>query len=118
MPDPAHGGAGLSPRPAGHNAGPRSPRGTRQGAPFAPWLVAIAGLSLLVNVLYSRYLFADSYYDLYAGRYIARHGIPHHNVITVAAHGGPWIDQQWLAHVIYYGAWAAGRYPAVAFLLP
>jgi hypothetical protein len=45
-----------------------------------------------------------------------RHGIPHHNVVTVVAHGAPWIDQQWLAHLLYYAAWAAGGYPAVALL--
>jgi hypothetical protein len=81
-----------------------------------PWLVALVALSLMVNVLYGRYLFADSYYDLYAGRYILRHGIPHQNVVTVVSHGAPWIDQQWLAHVLYYGAWAAGGYPALAML--
>jgi hypothetical protein len=88
----------------------------RHGTPFLPWLVALAALTLTVSLGYSRYLFADSYYDLYAGRYIVQHGIPHHNVVTVVAHGAPWIDQQWLAHVTYYAAWVAGGYPAVALL--
>ena len=78
--------------------------------------MALVALSLVVSLEYSRYLFADSYYDLYAGRYIVQHGIPHWNVVTVVAHGAPWIDQQWLAQVLYYGAWAAGGYPAVALL--
>lgn len=64
----------------------------------------------------SRALFTDSYYDLYAGRYIIQHGIPRWNTVTVAAHGAPWTDQQWLAHAAYYSAWLAGGYPAVAGL--
>jgi hypothetical protein len=91
-------------------------RAAGQATPFLPWLVALVALSLMVTSVYSRYLFADSYYDLYAGRYIVQHGIPHRNVVTVIAHGAPWIDQQWLAHVLYYAAWAAGGYPALAVL--
>jgi hypothetical protein len=116
MGDRPDGGIGLGLRPAGHDQEPAGPGGPRPGSPFLPWLVALVALSLVVSLEYSRYLFADSYYDLYAGRYIVQHGIPHWNVVTVVAHGAPWIDQQWLAQVIYYGAWAAGGYPAVALL--
>jgi hypothetical protein len=116
MRDRPGGGVGLGRRPA---AGVQKAAATRpedRGTPFLPWLVALVALSLMVSLEYSRYLFADSYYDLYAGRYIVRHGIPHRNVVTVVAHGAPWIDQQWLAHVLYYTTWAAGGYPAVALL--
>ena len=116
MPDRSVGGAGLGLRPAGRIQEPAGARTARPRAPFLPWLIALVALSLTVSLEYSRYLFADSYYDLYAGRYIVQHGLPHRNVVTVVAHGAPWIDQQWLAHVIYYGAWAAGGYPAVALL--
>ena len=64
--------------------------------------------------MFSRYLFADSFYDLYAGRYILAHGIPHLNTATVAAQGTAWTDQQWLAHVLYYLAWRAGGYRLLA----
>jgi len=110
------GGLGVGLRPAGRIPGAATARAAGQGTPFLPWLVALVALSLTVSLVYSRYLFADSYYDLYAGRYIVQHGIPHRNVVTVVAHGAPWIDQQWLAHVLYYAAWAAGGYPAVAVL--
>jgi hypothetical protein len=116
MGDRPDGGIGLGLRPSGHDQEPAGPGGPRPGSPFLLWLVALVALSLVVSLEYSRYLFADSYYDLYAGRYIVQHGIPHWNVVTVVAHGAPWIDQQWLAQVIYYGAWAAGGYPAVALL--
>src|SRR5690242_11972588 len=105
MPDRPGGGAGLGLRPVGRIQRPAAAGAARDGSPFLPWLVAAVALSLMVSLEYSRYLFADSYYDLYAGRYIVQHGIPHRNVVTVVAHGAPWIDQQWLAHALYYGAW-------------
>ena len=66
--------------------------------------------------MFSRYLIPDSFYDLYAGRYIVANGIPHLNVVTVAAHGTAWTDQQWLAQVLYYLAWLAGGYRLLAAL--
>jgi hypothetical protein len=79
------------------------------------WLAATTGTVFGINVLFSRYLFWDSYLDLAAGRQVVRHGIPHDEVWTVAARA-EWIDQQWLAHLAYYAAWAAGGYAAVAAL--
>jgi hypothetical protein len=115
MRDQRQGGTGLDWRPAGSDQAAARAAWARQDSSRL-WLAALAALSMVVSLLYSRYLFADSYYDLYAGRYILRHGFPHRNVVTVTAHGAPWIDQQWLAHVLYYGAWAIGGYPALAVL--
>lgn len=80
----------------------------------AGWLVAAVALVLAANVMSSRYLFTDTFYDLYSGRLIVRHGIPHDNVLTVTAHGAAWVDQQWLAQVLYYAAWCAGGYRLLA----
>src|SRR5258706_6840080 len=81
---------------------------------MAVWSLG-AGLAVLaVNLLFDRYLFWDSYLDLAAGRYISGHGIPHHEVFTVAARGDAWIDQQWLAHLVYYGGLTLGGQPVVA----
>lgn len=77
------------------------------------WLLAVTCFALATAWL-SRVMSVDSFYDLYVGRYILAHGIPHQNVATVAARGQPWIDQQWLAHLAYYAAWRAGGYAAVA----
>jgi hypothetical protein len=101
-----------TPRTAGRwrKSPSRWPVGTRS------WFVAVVSLMLAVNSMTSRHLWGDSYYDLYAGRYIAQHGIPRQNVVTSVDHGAPWVDQQWLAHVLYYGAWRAGGYPALAAL--
>jgi hypothetical protein len=78
------------------------------------WLLGALSLIFAGNVLFSRYLFADAMYDLYTGRYIIAHGLPHRNLATTASLGATWIDQQWLAHVVYYGAWWVGGYPALA----
>jgi hypothetical protein len=77
------------------------------------WLIAAISLIFAATALQARHLLPDSYYALYAGRYIVAHGIPHVNVVTAVAHGAPWIDQQWLAQVLYYAAWAVGGYAAL-----
>jgi hypothetical protein len=61
-------------------------------------------------------LLSDSYMTLFSGRWIAAHGVPHAEIFTVAAHGRPWIDQQWLADLADYGAWRAAGYAGVALL--
>jgi hypothetical protein len=45
---------------------------------------------------------------LVSGRWIAQHGLPSHDTLTVWTHGGRWIDQQWLAQLGLYGLWRAG----------
>jgi hypothetical protein len=59
---------------------------------------------------------ADSFRLLYQGRFIAQHGIPHHDVFTLAAGSRPFADQQWLAELLSYEAWRLGGYAAVALL--
>jgi hypothetical protein len=60
-------------------------------------LVAVA-LTLLSPAL----LVADSWMTLAAGREVVRHGIPHHDHLTVWSLGARWTDQQWLAQVVWY----------------
>ena len=64
----------------------------------------------------ARLLTPDAYLDLYAGRWIAAHGLPRHDPFTVEGHGRAWIDQQWLAHLLYYRMWQLGGYPLVGAL--
>jgi MFS family permease len=97
--------AGQVPRTAGSRL---ERQATRQPGTWS-WYAAAVSLILAANVMFSRYLFADSLFDLYAGRYIVRHHrVPHENLFTSVAHGTGWVDQQWLAHVLYYGAWTVG----------
>lgn len=59
---------------------------------------------------------ADSYKALYDGAWVAHHGIPRRETLAVAAQGRAWVDQQWLAELVYFWAWRAGGYAAVAIL--
>ena len=59
-------------------------------------------------VLTPSLVIADSWLSLVAGREIVEHGLPRTNDITVLGAGRVWIDQQWLAHLVYYGAEALG----------
>jgi hypothetical protein len=61
-------------------------------------------------------LTVDGFLNLYAGRWIAEHGIPLTDPFTLVGQGRPWLDQQWLAHLAYYVSWQAGGYAAVALL--
>jgi hypothetical protein len=80
------------------------------------WLVAVVSLIFLATAEYCRQLYVDTYFDLYVGRYVAQHGVPERNVLTELAHGKPWVDQQWLAQLIFYRVWQLGGYAAVAVL--
>src|SRR5919202_1825309 len=82
----------------------------------AVWTAATGLVVFGLNAFLSRDLFWDSYLDLAGGRYVLHHGIPHVEAWTVAGRGRPWIDQQWLAHALYYLAWRGGGYPLVALL--
>jgi hypothetical protein len=47
-------------------------------------------------------LTVDSWMALVSGREVAQHGLPSHDTLTVWAHGHRWIDQQWLAQLVFY----------------
>jgi hypothetical protein len=97
----------------------KSIRPTRQSSLTPKW-VAIAFVGAIGVCLPAWHvvseLLSDSYMTLYAGRWIAQHGIPHREVFTVAAASHQWIDQQWLAELVDYEAWRVGGYGAVALL--
>lgn len=89
-------------------------KASEQPARIWPWATAVAVLVFsTIALIESRVLLADSYMELYAGRLIANHGLPHTDTLTLAGHGRPWVDQQWLAHLTSYELWRVGGYPAV-----
>ncbi len=101
-------------RAAARGGAPRA--APRQADGARAWFIAAVSLVLAGTATDSRKLVSDSLFDLNLGRYIAAHGLPRRNVWTVAAHGAPWTDQQWLAHLIFYGAWRVAGYPGLAAL--
>lgn len=83
------------------------------------WMVALGFAGVVCAAVFmttSRLFLPDSFLSLYAGRYISETGIPKTDPFTVAAHGRTWIDQQWLAHWVYYSAWQGGGDVAVGML--
>ena len=88
--------------------------GPRLGTGVAVAFVAALALFLIGPALMQ--LQADSFLDLYLGRWIAAHGIPHHEVFTIANRGRPWIEQQWLAELAGFEVWRVAGYQGLAVL--
>jgi hypothetical protein len=47
-------------------------------------------------------LVGDSWLTLASGREVVQHGLPQHDQLMALSHGARWVDQQWLAQVIFY----------------
>jgi hypothetical protein len=87
------------------------------GTRARPWLdrlgqegLVLASFAVFAGALVLRLvgqLNADGWLALVTGRWIARHGIPHHETLTVWGHGA-WVDQQWLAQLGLYGLYVVG----------
>jgi hypothetical protein len=81
------------------------------------WPISLGALVFAgVATTTSRLLTTDTFSSLSAGRLISQHGVPRTETMTWAAHGKPWVDQQWLAQWFYYQAYRLGGYPAVGGL--
>jgi hypothetical protein len=112
------GGPSVESEPAA--AGETTPRRPRRALGLAlvfglEWLqaralfvTAVAAVVALSAAGIPNHLAQDGYLALVAGRIIAAHGVPHHDYLTVMAHGVRWIDQQWLAQLAMYGLEALG----------
>src|SRR6516162_5845815 len=60
---------------------------------------------------------SDTWYTLVSGRLIWQSGLPHHDALTWLTAGRPWIDEQWLAQLGFYGLWASGGMALAMFAL-
>ena len=61
-------------------------------------------------------LHEDTWLTLVAGRDVWQHGIPTHDVLAVWTAGRTWIDQQWLAQLVFYAADRVGGLASVFVL--
>ncbi len=93
--------AARSPRPPAHDVAP--PAAARTLRRLACVLV---GASLVTCALYAalgRSLDTDLWWGLATGRYIVEQGrIPDRDVFTFTAENAPWVNQEWLSHVLHY----------------
>jgi hypothetical protein len=71
-------------------------------------IVALAAAGTLQTVLSRGSIIADAWYTLVGGRMVSQEGLPHHDTLTVFAHGRQWVDQQWLGHLAFYELWNIG----------
>src|SRR3954453_20024145 len=72
-------------------------------------VVIVVGAFAIAFVLALRKdLAIDGWMALVSGRWIALHGLPPHDMLTVWTHGRRWTDQQWLAQLGLYGLWRLG----------
>ncbi|HEX8976530.1 MAG TPA: hypothetical protein VF781_08460 [Solirubrobacteraceae bacterium] len=68
--------------------------------------IAILAAVMLIQLPHA--LSVDSWLALLTGRVVWQSGLPHHETLTVIAHGVAWIDQQWLAQLASYGLYRLG----------
>jgi hypothetical protein len=79
-------------------------------------ILAIATFAILLLASLRNAMTGDGWLVLVAGREIAQHGLPLYDSLTVWSNGQEWIDQQWLAQLLFYGAVSAGGIKAALLL--
>jgi hypothetical protein len=80
-------------------------------------LVIVLGAFAIVFILsLHKQLVVDGWMAIVSGRWIAQHGLPSHDTLTVWAHGHRWTDAQWLAQLALYGLWRVGGVKLALFV--
>ncbi len=95
-----------------------APSAGARGRWFAPRLTWVLNEALLFPVvgLYlitltaalPRELLSDSWFVIFGGHFVAHHGLPSHDTLTIWTYGRHWVDQQWLGQLFFYGLYALG----------
>ena len=62
----------------------------------------VCGYVVVLLVALPQELVQDSWLTLVDGREVARHGLPSTDHLTVWTRGVRWVDQQWLAQLVFY----------------
>jgi hypothetical protein len=74
----------------------------------APAVVIVGAWAALLALAMPKLLVQDTWLSLVDGRLIAQHGLPHADTLTLWTLGRPWTDQQWGAHLLFYGLVESG----------
>ena len=87
----------------------------RSLAPRLTWvlnealLFPVVGLYVItLTAALPRELLSDSWFVIFGGHFVAHHGLPSHDTLTIWTHGRHWVDQQWLGQLYFYGLYALG----------
>lgn len=96
---------------------PRAPAALRALLEENGLVVAVLAVcaALLAAVLPAMFV-SDSWLALVDGRLVAHHGLPHVDTLARWTLGRRWVDQQWGAQLVLYGAFRAAGLRAVAGL--
>jgi hypothetical protein len=79
-------------------------------------LTLVAFYAALLAFLSSSELVGDSWLTLVSGREVVQHGLPQHDQLMAFSHGARWVDQQWLAQVVFYELARLGGIKAAVIL--
>ncbi len=80
-------------------------------------MILLAGFAVVFLAIFPPHLLVnDSFLTLTAGREVFEHGLPHRDELTTIGAGARWIDQQWGAQLLAYGAHALGGHAVLAVL--
>jgi hypothetical protein len=71
-------------------------------------VIVLGAFFIALVVALRKDLVVDGWMALASGRWIAQHGLPSHDTLTVWTHGRRWTDQQWLAQLGVYELWRLG----------
>jgi hypothetical protein len=71
-------------------------------------VIVLGAFAIVLVVALRKDLVVDGWMALVSGRWIAQHGLPSHDTLTLWTHGRRWTDQQWLAQLALYGLWRLG----------
>ncbi|MEP7334306.1 MAG: hypothetical protein ABI717_00865 [Actinomycetota bacterium] len=77
-------------------------------------LVVVAIFSVFSLAVIPQMLVQDTWLTLVSGREISQHGLPQVDALTVWARGSTWIDQQWLAQLLFFWTHEVGGIKLVA----
>ena len=82
-----------------------------------PWLVGAGVYALLLALAPHLLNDPDTYWHIAAGRWIAAHGaVPRVDPFSFTMQGAPWVDFEWLAQLVYAGAFAIAGWTGVVVL--
>ena len=65
-------------------------------------LPVVALFAVVLVAILPQQVVQDFWLALVSGREVVRHGLPGHDHLTVMAAGARWVDQQWLAQILFY----------------
>jgi hypothetical protein len=73
-------------------------------------VMVVAAFAIVMLAALRHALVVDGWLALVSGREISQHGLPSHDMLAVWTHGRRWVDQQWLAQLLFYWLWRVGGF--------